>query len=90
MLSRYEALLAESQKQCIDFLRAELEIGFTFAQSSVLARSEGHASHSIQAKRNAAKAAEAVRRFSSRLSDGMLRIEIDRKLAGLDRRISEL
>jgi hypothetical protein len=90
MVSRNEALLAESQKQLVDFLRAELEIGVTFVRSSLLARSQGHASHAIQAKRNAVKAARAIRRFTSRLKDGRVRIAIDRKLGGLERRISEL
>lgn len=90
MLSRYDAALAESRSQLIDFLRVELDIGFTFVQSALLARSQGHASHSMQAIRNAAKAAGAVRRFTARLEDGTVRIEIDRKLAVLDRSISAL
>ncbi len=90
MSSDYETLRAESQTQLLDFLRAELEIGFTFVQSAVLAASEHHTDHSIQAKANALKAVEAIRRFLSRLVDPAARIEIERELAKLDSQISKL
>jgi hypothetical protein len=90
MLSEYEALRAESQKQLTDFLRVELDIGATFVQSALLARSENHLDHSIQATGNAVKAAASIRHFMNQLADSSVRIEIEHKLAALDRQISEL
>jgi predicted aldo/keto reductase-like oxidoreductase len=90
MMSEFEALRAESQKQLNDFLRVELEIGVTFVQSAMLARKQDHMDHSDQAKGNALKAAACIRHFMRQLADPAVRIEIEHKLAALDRQISEL
>ena len=44
--------------------------------------------HFAQAKENAAKTAESVRRFMSRVADGKVRATICKELAELDRLIS--
>jgi hypothetical protein len=46
--------------------------------------------HYVQAKQNAAKAADCVRRFVNQIADRTVRTEIGGQLAELDRLISEL
>ena len=87
MLSE-EALRAKTQRSLVDLLHTELELGQTFAQSALLAKSSGHTE--VQAKQHAVKAADTVRHFMARVADDVARTEIDRKLAELDRLISTL
>ena len=86
----YEALGAKTQQTLIDFLRAELALGPTLVQSTLLAKSQGHMDHYAQAKADAVKAAESVRRFMDRITDGEVRTEIGTTLAELDRLISTI
>jgi hypothetical protein len=86
----YETLRAKAQHTLIDFLHTELQIGPTFAQSALLAESEGHMDHYAQAKGNAIKAAETVRRLIGQVADDAARDEVGMQLAELDRIISTL
>ena len=86
----YEAIRAETQRTLIAFLRSELAVGPTLVQSALLAKSQGHMTHYVQAKLGAVKAAECVRRFMSQVADGTVRAEIGQQLAELDRIISTL
>ena len=90
MQPQSEALIAKTQHNLIDFLRTELEIGPTFVQSALLAMSEGHMDHYAQAKQDAVKAAESIRRFRSQVVDVEVRTEIGKQLDELDRLISAL
>ena len=85
-----EALHAKMQQMLIDFLHAELEIGPSFVQSALLSLDDGHMDHYAQAKSNAAKAAESVRRFMSQVADIEIRTAIGRQLDELDRLICSL
>jgi len=85
-----EALRAKTQHNLIDFLRTELEIGPTFVQSALLAKSDGHMDHYAQAKQNAVIAAESIRSFISEVADTEVRTEIGKRLDELDRLISAL
>ena len=87
MLSE-EALRAKTQRSLVDLLHTELELGQTFAQSALLAKSSGHTE--VQAKQHAVKAADAVRQFMGRVTDDVVRADIAWKLAELDRLISML
>jgi hypothetical protein len=90
MPSESEALRAETQQMLIAFLNTELQIGPTFAGSALLAKDAGHLDHYAQAKQNAVKAVETVRRFMGRVEDVTIRTEIRKQLAELDRLISTL
>ena len=87
MLSE-EALRAKTQRSLVDLLHTELELGQTFAQSALLAKSSGHME--VQAKQRAVKAADVVWHFMGRVTDDVIRTEIGKKLAELDRFISIL
>jgi hypothetical protein len=89
MLSE-EALRAKTQRSLVDLLHTELELGQTFAQSALLAKSSGHMEEDVQAKQHAVKAADAVRQFMGRVTDDVVRADIAWKLAELDRLISML
>jgi hypothetical protein len=89
MLSE-EALRARAQRTLIDLLHTELGLGPTFVQSALLAKSAGHREDYVQAKEHATKAADAVRHFMGRVADDVVRTEIGRELAELDRLISTL
>ena len=86
----HEALGAKTQETLIDFLRTELTLGPTLVQTALLAKSQGHMDHYAQAKTDAVKAAESVRRFMDRITDGEVRTEIGTTLAELDRLISTI
>ncbi len=90
MPSTHASLHFETQQTLTAFLNTELKLGGTFAQSALLARDAAHMDHYAQAKANAAKAAESVRRFMSRVADLRARAEIGQQLAELDRRIAAL
>jgi hypothetical protein len=89
MLSE-QALRAKTQRSLVDLLHTELELGQTFAQSALLAKSGGHMEDYVQAKQRAVKAADAVLHFMCRVTDEVARTEIGRKLGELDRLISTL
>jgi hypothetical protein len=89
MLSE-EALRAKTQRSLADLLQTELELGQTFAQSALLAKSSGQMEEDVQAKQHAVKAADAVRQFMGRVTDDVVRADIAWKLAELDRLISML
>jgi hypothetical protein len=90
MSSEHEALRSKTQRTLIDFLQTVLKVGPTHARTALIAQSEGHLDHYARAKRNAANAADCVRRFMSQVADRTVRIEIGKQLAELDRLISEL
>ena len=84
------ALRAKTQRSLIDLLHTELELGSAFAQSASRAKGSGHREDYVQAKQHAVKAADAVRRFMGRVTDDVIRTDIGKKLAELDRFISTL
>ena len=85
-----EALRTKTQRTRIEFLHAELKLGRTFTQSTMLSYDDGHADHYEQAKRYATHAAESVRRFIPGVADDKIRDEIEGRLAELERLISTL
>ena len=85
-----EALHAKTQHNLIDFLHRELEIGPTFVQSALLALSDGHMDHYVQAKQSAVTTAESIRRFMSQVADTDVRTEIGKQLDDLDRLIYDI
>jgi hypothetical protein len=88
--SDYEAVRANAQEALISFLWAALKAGMTVMQSALLVKSEGRTDHFIEAKRNAVKADEAVKRFVSLVKDVGTRTDIQNRLSELERLISAL
>jgi hypothetical protein len=86
----YESIRAKTEEALVGFLRAELEIGRTFAQSAVRARDAGRADDCARTTADAVKAVETIRRFMSQITDADTRAAITNKLVELDRLISAL
>jgi hypothetical protein len=89
-MASQDELHAKSQQTLIDFLRVELKLGSTFADSARIARAAGHMNRYAQDKHNAIGAAEAIRRSLSRVEDITIRTEIGEQLAEFDRLLSVL
>ena len=81
MPSDYEPLRPKTQETLTSFLHTQLETGLTFVRN---------AGQYAKARQDATKIAELVRRYTSQVTDGYVKDEIDRKLAELDRLIAEL
>ena len=90
MSSEHEALRSRTQRTLIDFIQTALKIGPTHVHTALISKSEGHLDHYAQAKQNAAKAADCVRRFVNQIADRTVRTEIGKQLAKLDRLISAM
>ena len=90
MSSEHEVLRSRTQRTLIAFLQTALKVGPTHVRTALIAKSEGHLDHYAQAKQNAARAADRVRRFMNQVADATIRTEIGKQLAELDRLISVL
>jgi hypothetical protein len=86
----YEGIRANAQQALIGFLGATLKAGMTVAQSALLVKNQGRTDHFIEAKRNAVKADESVKKFVSLVKDVDTRTEIQNRLSDLERLISAL
>ena len=84
MLFEYDAIRAQAQQTLIDYLDNEIALGITFTRCAVNSSDAGHQEHFSEAKDNATKAAQTVRRFMVLVEDGKIREEIDRRLAELE------
>jgi hypothetical protein len=89
MLSE-EALRAKAQRALIEIFHTELGLGSASAQSALLAKTSGHMEDYVKAKQRAVKAADVVWHFMGRVTDDVIRTDIGKKLAELDRFISIL
>ena len=86
----YESVRLKTQTLLIDFLRIELKLGHTFADSASIAKAEDHTDHYHSAKANAARAAASIRHFMAEVTDASAREDFARQLAALDRVLSSL
>ena len=90
MSSEHKALRSRTQRTLIAFLQTALKVAPTHIRTALIAKSEDHLDHYVRAKQNAAKASDCVRRFMNQVADPMVRTDIGKQLAKLDRLISEL
>ena len=89
-MSDYEGLRDESQQRLVDFLNVELKLGVALVESALTAYDAKYMDHYAEAKANATKVAETVRRFMGQVEDMSSRTKIGKQLAELDRLISTL
>jgi len=82
---RFEELRAQSQRCLIQFLEAELELGFTFVDSAAHQRDLGQAQHSLHTIGEARKAAAAIHHFLGRIDSPEIRDAIADRCSQLDR-----
>ena len=76
-------LRAKGDKALMDFLKADLDLGFTFARLSQLERGLDEPA-SKRARHNAERVIETVRRFRDRIIDGEQVQAIESRLADLE------
>ena len=76
-------LRAKGDKALMDFLKADLDLGFTFARLSQLEQRLDEPT-SKQARHNAERVIETVRRFRDRIIDGEQVQAIESRLADLE------
>jgi hypothetical protein len=86
--SAFDELRTRAQLNLVNFLRTELELGFTFARTAQLEASMNNREHSERALEYAASAIETIRRFESRITDSQALAEIRRRADDLQKFIS--
>jgi hypothetical protein len=72
----FEQLRYQAQHCLIDFLKVEIQLGFTFSETAAFARDHGNLEHLQSAKREAGKAAASIRHFVGRIADPGIREQI--------------
>jgi len=77
----YARLQAASAENLANFLRSDLELGFTFANLAKTERQLGSNEGFERNKRNAGRAVDAVRAFEKRLTDDEMRSDIKERCA---------
>jgi hypothetical protein len=88
--NRWAHLQAASAEGLAEFLRTDLELGFTFADLAKTERQLGSVEGFERNKRNAAQALDAVRAFEKRLTDDGIRRDIKERCAELERMLATL
>lgn len=86
----FHELQARLNQNVIDFLRTELELGFTFARTAEIEASMNNREHFERARKYSESAVETIRRFESRISDPHIRREILQGADDLQARITSL
>jgi len=90
IFDRFQELHARSQRLLIEFLKEELQLGFTFADFAASERVLGNLEHSECARHNAANAACAIRRFLTRVENVETRSTISDNCTDLESVVSAL
>jgi hypothetical protein len=78
---------ARLNQNVIDFLRTELELGFTFVRTAEIEASVNNREHFERALQYSESAVETIRRFESKIADPHARIEILQGADDLEKRI---
>lgn len=81
---------ARAQTNLVNFLRTELELGLTFAQTAQLEANMNNREHFERAREYAMAAIETIHRFESRIADHQALGEIQRRAEDLQKFISSL
>jgi Mg-chelatase subunit ChlI len=78
------------QQNLLDFLRIEVDLGFTLAKTAEIEASMQSSEHAEQARKHAESAIETIRRFQSKIKDTRALIEIRQRADELQRLIASL
>ena len=90
MASEYQELHDQADRNLIDFLRIELDLGFTFASVAKTERDLGNHEHAKKSKQRAITAAGSVRYFQQRVPNRHVRSSIAERCAELERVIASI
>ena len=72
----FEQLRAQSQRNLIDFLNVEIQLGFTFTEAAASQRDMGHLEHSRHTRGEAQKAIDTIHHFLDRIASPEVRKSI--------------
>ena len=85
-----DELQARVNQNIINFLRTELELGFTFVKTAETEASMNNIEHFERARNHSESAVETIRRFEARIADPQQRKQILQGAEDLQKRISSL
>lgn len=85
-----EELRAQSQRCLLDFLEAEINLGFTFADLAATERDQGRSDHAQHSKQQARKAASSIRHFLDRVQSKDIRDAIATRCTELEQAVAAL
>jgi hypothetical protein len=83
----FATLELRTQDNLVGFLRAEMELAFTFCG---MARSTEDLDHRARLLVNAQKALDAIRHFEERIADPSIREELLRQATMLEKRLAKV
>lgn len=86
----FEELRAQAQRCLIDFLDAEIQLGFTFVEAAAYERKLGQTEHSRHTRDEASKAVASIHHFLDRISNPKIRQAIAGRCAELDHAVAAL
>jgi hypothetical protein len=90
MLPDVQDLHDQANRNLIDFLRIELDLGFTFASVAKTEHDMGNLEHAEQSKQRAITAIESVRYFEERVPNQDAKRSIADRCAELERVIAAI
>ena len=90
MPSEHQELHDEADRNLIDFLRIELDLGFTFAKVAKTEHDLGNLEHAEKSKQRAIAAMESARYFQQRLPNPEAKRSVSGRCAELDRLIAAI
>jgi len=85
-----EELRAQSQRCLIEFLDAEINLGFTFADMAATERDQGRSDHARHSTEQARKAASSIHHFLDRVHSKDIRDAIAARCIELDKVVAAL
>jgi hypothetical protein len=86
----FHELQARLNKNTVDFLRTELELGFTFVKTAEIEARMNNTEHFDRARKYSESAVETICRFAPRIMDSHARGEILQGADELQKRIASL
>lgn len=87
---QFEALRQQSQGHLIDFMKSEIQLGFTFTEWAVTERDSGNKEHFEHAKHDAERALETIQRFLNRIESTEVRTVVSDRCEELQQAVAAL
>jgi len=87
--SEFEELRQQTQRNFVEFLSTELDLGFSFERTARLQAQMGNPDGFEHAREDALEAIRTVERFNRRIADPEIRIELQERADELAKFISE-
>ncbi len=86
----FDALIAQSRQQLVEFLETEVQLGFTFVEMAATERDLGNTEHFELAKGDVRRAVDTIRHFLARVQDAAARSALSDRCTELERALATL